>query len=142
MGKNLFFPPKKPGTRVFFLKNPARAGRYPGTRAATHDNPILFTLHKNTLKHSFHYFQQTISEQRQLKCWYHKEYAWLYIRGIGVERIHVSPEVLYFRNVLTDHEIDVLKKLGQPKVNTFILIYMYVCMCMCVCVCVCVYLNY
>ena len=31
MGKNPVFFPKKPGTRVFFLKNPARAGRYPGS---------------------------------------------------------------------------------------------------------------
>ena len=43
MGKNPVFFPKKPGTRVFFLKNPARAGRYPGTRAATHDNPVCRT---------------------------------------------------------------------------------------------------
>ena len=39
------------------------------------------------------------------------------MRGIGVERLHVSPEVLYFRNVLTDSEIEVVKTLGRPKVR-------------------------
>ena len=60
---------------------------------------------------------QTASQQQQLKCWFYKEKTWLYLRGIGVERLHVAPEVLYFRNVLTDSEIEVVKKLGRPKVS-------------------------
>jgi hypothetical protein len=60
---------------------------------------------------------QTASQQQQLKCWFFKDKTWLYLRGIGVERIHVAPEVLYFRNVLTDSEIEVVKTLGRPKVR-------------------------
>ena len=62
-------------------------------------------------------FYQTASQQQQLKCWFYKEKPWLYMRGIGVERLHVAPEVLYFRNVLTDSEIEVVKTLGRPKVR-------------------------
>ena len=36
-----------------------------------------------------------------------------------MERLHVAPEVLYFRNVLTDSEIEVVKALGRPKVREF-----------------------
>ncbi|XP_028416786.1 prolyl 4-hydroxylase subunit alpha-1-like isoform X2 [Dendronephthya gigantea] len=62
-------------------------------------------------------FNFTVSQQQQLKCWYVKDKPWLYLRGIGVERLHVSPEVLYFRNVLTDPEIEVVKRLGRPKLK-------------------------
>ncbi|CAB3985217.1 prolyl 4-hydroxylase subunit alpha-1-like [Paramuricea clavata] len=62
-------------------------------------------------------FNFTASQQRQLKCWFFKDKPWLYLRGIGVERLHVAPEVLYFRNVLTDSEIEVVKTLGRPKLR-------------------------
>ena len=62
---------------------------------------------------------QTTSEQQELKCWFFKDKPWLYLRGIGVERLHTAPEVLYFRNVLTDSEIEVVKKLGRPKVRAW-----------------------
>ncbi|XP_046858925.1 prolyl 4-hydroxylase subunit alpha-1-like isoform X2 [Xenia sp. Carnegie-2017] len=62
-------------------------------------------------------FNFTVSQQQQLKCWFYKDKPWLHLRGIGVERLHVAPEVLYFRNVLTDFEIEVIKRLGRPKLK-------------------------
>lgn len=61
---------------------------------------------------------QTTATQSKLTCYYKNDRPFLRIAPIKVERLNMEPEVLLFKQVLTDSEIDLLKRISGPNVRT------------------------
>lgn len=59
---------------------------------------------------------QTKWEESKMICWYYNGPPRLKIRPAKVERVFVKPEILIFRDILTETEMDKIKELASPRV--------------------------
>lgn len=64
----------------------------------------------------------------ELKCFYTtNSIPFLFIAPFKVEEAYKQPHILIYHNIITDTEIETLKKLSQPRVSiTLFVIYEFV----------------
>jgi len=59
----------------------------------------------------------SLAEKRKLVCWHDTKAPRSKLKPLRVERVWVSPEVVLFRGILSDSEIDKIKELATPRLN-------------------------
>lgn len=70
-------------------------------------------MHENTL-HGV--LLQTVQEESKFTCYYKNDRPFLKLAPIKCEVVHLKPKIIVLRNLLSDYEIDVIKKMAAPKV--------------------------
>lgn len=59
----------------------------------------------------------TLFEKQKLVCWYHSKNPRTVLKPLRVDRVWVSPEIVLFRGILSDSEIQRIKELAIPRLN-------------------------
>ena len=49
-------------------------------------------------------------------CWYYNDASRLKIKPAKLERVFLKPEIIIFRDVLSDAEMNTIKELASPRV--------------------------
>ncbi|XP_068735828.1 prolyl 4-hydroxylase subunit alpha-1-like isoform X1 [Montipora capricornis] len=56
-------------------------------------------------------------EESKMRCWYYSDPPRLKIKPVKVERVFVKPEIIIFRGILTDSEMNTIKELAAPRLR-------------------------
>lgn len=51
-----------------------------------------------------------------MTCWYYNDAPRLKIKPAKVERVFVKPEIIIFRGILAESEMNTIKELASPRV--------------------------
>lgn len=56
---------------------------------------------------------------RKMLCWYKTNDPILILKPQKVERIWANPEIFQFRDILTDHQVELIKEHAYPIVSCY-----------------------
>ena len=69
---------------------------------------------------NFFSFFQTKAEQRKMLCWYQPARLGALYRLYKIERVWVNPEILVYRNILSESNMNKIKEMALPKVRSIL----------------------
>lgn len=78
---------------------------------------LYCNLYSVFFSYKYFYFKQSHLSNADLYCYYKCDTPFLRLAPFKVELLHRKPDIILFRNVLSNREISIVKKISKPKVR-------------------------